>query len=391
MKEVILCKYGEIVLKGNNRNQFEALLLKELKRRASDLGRFDIRYMQSTVYIEPADDEAEMNFDEMYARCGKIFGLVGICRAVACEKTLDAILETAKAYLPEKLQGIKTFRCEAKRSDKRFPLGSPELAAEVGGAVLSVMPHLKVDLKNPEVTVRIEVRDQAAYIHAGQDAGAGGMPVGSAGRGLLLLSGGIDSPVAGWMMMKRGMTIDALHFESFPYTSEAARDKVFQLAEEIAEYGGRIRIHVISLTHIQEVLRDNCEEDYFTLLLRRFMMRLANMCAKENHCEVLVTGESLGQVASQTLKAMCVTEAASELPIFRPCIGMDKEEIIKISRKIGTFETSILPYEDCCTVFTPRHPRTQPELDKVEAQEALVDVDALVAEAWETRYFVMKG
>ncbi|MBQ8641947.1 MAG: tRNA 4-thiouridine(8) synthase ThiI [Clostridia bacterium] len=386
MKEVILCKYGEIVLKGNNRNQFEALLLKELKRRAADLGKFDIRYMQSTVYIEPADDEAEMNFDEMYARCGKIFGLVGICRAVACEKTLDAILETAKAYLPEKLEGVKTFRCEAKRSDKRFPLGSPELAAEVGGAILSVMPRLKVDLKNPDVTVRIEVRDQAAYIHAGQDAGAGGMPVGSAGRGLLLLSGGIDSPVAGWMMMKRGMTIDALHFESFPYTSEAARDKVFTLAEEIAEYGGRIRIHVISLTHIQEVLRDTCEEDYFTLLLRRFMMRLACMCAKENHCEVLVTGESLGQVASQTLKAMCVTEAASELPIFRPCIGMDKEEIIKISRKIGTFETSILPYEDCCTVFTPRHPRTQPELEKVEAQEALVDVDALAAEAWETRY-----
>ena len=386
MKEVILCKYGEIVLKGNNRNQFEALLLKELKRRAADLGKFDIRYMQSTVYIEPADDEAEMNFDEMYARCGKIFGLVGICRAVACEKTLDAILETAKAYLPEKLEGVKTFRCEAKRSDKRFPLGSPELAAEVGGAILSVMPRLKVDLKNPDVTVRIEVRDQAAYIHAGQDAGAGGMPVGSAGRGLLLLSGGIDSPVAGWMMMKRGMTIDALHFESFPYTSEAARDKVFTLAEEIAEYGGRIRIHVISLTHIQEVLRDTCEEDYFTLLLRRFMMRLACMCAKENHCEVLVTGESLGQVASQTLKAMCVKEAASELPIFRPCIGMDKEEIIKISRKIGTFETSILPYEDCCTVFTPRHPRTQPELEKVEAQEALVDVDALAAEAWETRY-----
>ena len=386
MKEVILCKYGEIVLKGNNRNQFEALLLKELKRRAADLGKFDIRYMQSTVYIEPADDEAEMNFDEMYARCGKIFGLVGICRAVACEKTLDAILETAKAYLPEKLEGVKTFRCEAKRSDKRFPLGSPELAAEVGGAILSVMPRLKVDLKNPDVTVRIEVRDQAAYIHAGQDAGAGGMPVGSAGRGLLLLSGGIDSPVAGWMMMKRGMTIDALHFESFPYTSEAARDKVFTLAEEIAEYGGRIRIHVISLTHIQEVLRDTCEEDYFTLLLRRFMMRLACMCAKENHCEVLVTGESLGQVASQTLKAMCVTEAASELHIFRPCIGMDKEEIIKISRKIGTFETSIRPYEDCCTVFTPRHPRTQPELEKVEAQEALVDVDALAAEAWETRY-----
>ncbi len=386
MKEVILCKYGEIVLKGNNRNQFEALLLKEVKRRAADLGHFDIRYMQSTMYIEPADDTAEMNFEEMYDRCLKTFGFVAVCRAVACEKKLEVIFETAKAYLPDKLTGVKTFRCEAKRSDKRFPLGSPELAAEVGGEILSVMPHLQVDLKNPDVTVRIEIRDQAAYIHAGQDAGAGGMPVGSAGRGMLLLSGGIDSPVAGWMMMKRGMVIDALHFESFPYTSEAARDKVFQLAEEIAEYGGKIRIHVISLTHIQEVLRDTCQEDYFTLLLRRFMMRLANMSAAENHCEVLVTGESLGQVASQTLKAMCVTEAASELPIFRPCIGMDKEEIIRISRRIGTFETSILPYEDCCTVFTPRHPRTQPELEKVEAEEALVDVEGLIAEAWETRY-----
>lgn len=386
MKEVILCKYGEIVLKGNNRSQFEALLLRELKRRAALFGHFDIHYMQSTVYVEPVDDEATLHFDEFYESCKKIFGFVGLCRAVACEKNLDAICQTAKAYLPEKLMGAKTFRCEAKRSDKRFPLGSPELAGEVGGAILEVLPELKVDLKNPDVTVRIEVRDHAAYIHAGQDAGAGGMPVGSAGRGLLLLSGGIDSPVAGWMMMKRGMTIDALHFESFPYTSEAARDKVFTLAEEIAAYGGRLRVHVISLTHIQEVLRDTCEEDYFTLLLRRFMMRLANLCARENGCEVLVTGESLGQVASQTMKAMCVTEDAAELPIFRPCIGMDKEEIIRIARRIGTFDTSILPYEDCCTVFTPRHPRTQPELDKVKAQEALVDVEALVAEAWETRY-----
>ncbi len=386
MKEVILCKYGEIVLKGNNRSQFESLLLRELKRRAAMFGHFDIHYMQSTVYIEPADEEAELHFEELYDSCKKIFGFVGLCRAVACEKTLEAIVATAQAYLPEKLADAKTFRCEAKRSDKRFPLGSPELAGEVGGAILDVMPQLKVDLKNPDVTVRIEVRDRAAYIHAGQDQGAGGMPVGSAGRGLLLLSGGIDSPVAGWMMMKRGMTIDALHFESFPYTSEAARDKVFTLAEEIAEYGGKLRVHVISLTHIQEVLRDNCEEDYFTLLLRRFMMRLASMCARENGCEVLVTGESLGQVASQTMKAMCVTEDAAELPIFRPCIGMDKEEIIRISRKIGTFDTSILPYEDCCTVFTPRHPRTQPELDKVKAQEDLVDVEALVAEAWETRY-----
>jgi len=391
MQEVILCKYGELILKGNNRNSFEAMLLKEVRRRAADLGKFSVRYMQSTVYIEPEDSEAQMNLEEMYLRCRKIFGFAGLCRAAVCEKNMDTILETAKAYLPEKLMGIRCFRCEAKRSDKRFPLASPEIAAEVGGAILSVMPHLQVDLKNPDVTVRVEIRDRFAYIHAGQETGAGGMPVGSAGRGMLLLSGGIDSPVAGYMMMKRGMVIDALHFESFPYTSEAARDKVFQLAEEIASYGGRVRIHVISLTHIQEVLRDNCEEDYFTLLLRRFMMRLATMSARENHCEVLVTGESLGQVASQTMKAMCVTEDAAGLPIFRPLIGMDKEEIIKISRKIGTFDTSILPYEDCCTVFTPRHPRTQPELDKVLAQEALVDVDALIAEAWETRYRKVVG
>ncbi len=385
IKEVILCKYGEIVLKGTNRGTFEAQLMREVKRRAHMIGNYTVHANQSTVYVEPKDEAAEESLDRMYDQLGKVFGFAGMCRAAICEKNLDDILETAKKYLPERMKGIRTFKCEAKRSDKKFPLSSPELSGEVGGAILSVMPHLKVDLKNPDVMVKIEVRESYAYIHAGQDKGAGGMPIGSAGKGLLLLSGGIDSPVAGYMMMKRGLTIDCVHFESFPYTSEAAREKVLQLAAQLTEFCGKIKVHVISLTHIQELMRDTCEEEYFTLLLRRFMMRLACRTAETNFCHALVTGESLGQVASQTLKAMCVTEDAADRPVFRPLIGMDKEEIIKISRAIGTFETSILPYDDCCTVFTPRHPRTQPELEKVLVEESKLDVEALLDEAWETR------
>lgn len=389
MKEVILCKYGEIILKGTNKKTFEAQLLREVKRRAALVGNYTVRYNQSTVYVEPADEGAEESLDVMYEQLGKVFGFAGICRAAVCEKTLESILDTAREYLPEKLAGIKTFKCTAKRSDKSFPLSSPELSGEVGAAILEAVPGIEVNLGEPEIIVKIEVRETNAYIHAGQERGAGGMPLGSAGRGMLLLSGGIDSPVAGYMMMKRGMTVDCVHFESFPYTSEAAREKVLTLAAKLTEYCGKIKVHVISLTHIQELMRDNCEEDYFTLLLRRFMMRLASKCAAENDCEVLVTGESLGQVASQTMKAMCVTENAADRPVFRPCIGMDKEEIIKISREIRTFDTSILPFDDCCTVFTPKHPRTQPELEKVLREEVKLDVDALVEEAWQTRNTVV--
>lgn len=389
MKEVILCKYGEIILKGLNKANFENLLLREVRRRTKPFGDFTVRCQQSTVYVEPNDEAASDAMDEVYRQMGKVFGFSGICRAAVCAKTLDAILETAAVYLPSRLSGVKTFKCESKRSDKRFPLSSPELSGEVGHAILTQMPHLRVDVKNPDVEVRIEVREQAAYLHAGQDKGAGGMPIGSAGKGLLLLSGGIDSPVAGYMMMKRGLTVEAVHFESYPYTSEAAREKVFTLARELAEYCGKIKVHVISLTHIQEIMRDTCKEDYFTLLLRRFMMRLASRTARVMDCGVLLTGESLGQVASQTLKAMRVTEDAAELPVFRPCIGLDKEEIIRISRKIGTYDTSILPYEDCCTVFTPKHPRTQPELEKVKAEEEKLEVGALCDEAWATRNTVV--
>ena len=388
MREVILCKYGEIILKGSNKGSFEAMLLKELRRRAKYVGGFSVRYAQSTVYVEPEDDFADI--DEMYEQAKKVFGFASVTRAAVCEKTMEAICETARAYLPEKLRGYKNFRCEAKRSDKHFPLESPEIAAQVGGVILEAMGgSIKVKLKGADINVRIEVRDKGAYIHAGQEPGAGGIPLGCGGRGLLLLSGGIDSPVAGYMMAKRGLYIDALHFESFPYTSERAREKVLTLAKELCEYCGRIRVHVISLTEIQEALRDNCNEEYFTLLLRRCMMELSNRVAAEGNYQCLITGESLGQVASQTMGALAVTDCVADIPVLRPCIGLDKEEIVVRSRDIGTFETSILPYEDCCTVFTPRHPKTRPEMDKVLAEEEKFERADLLDKAWESRYSVM--
>ena len=380
--EVILCKFGEVVLKGANRQNFESALVKELRRRASPYGVFKIYFKQSTVYVEPQDEFCDM--DGMYEAAKKVFGIVGVNRAAVCEKNMDAIKALARDYLPEKLAGKRTFKVEGKRSDKRFPLGSIEISKEIGGVILSEVRGIKVDVKNPEVTVTVEIRDDNAYIRAGQEPGAGGLPLRSAGKGLLLLSGGIDSPVAGCMMAKRGLDIEALHFESFPYTSERAREKVMQLAQEMCEFCGRMYVHVISLTHIQEELRDNCEEDYFTILLRIFMMRLAERCARDYKCHALITGESLGQVASQTLAAIEVTDSVANMPVFRPCIGLDKNEIIIQARKFGTFDTSILPFEDCCTVFTPRHPKTQPRLDDVMRELAKVDVEALLDEAYAT-------
>ena len=379
MKEILLCKYGEIVLKGANRRYFEDQLCKTLRYRAKNYGSFSITRSQSTIVIEPLDDFADI--DGMFECASKVFGLVGISRAAVCEKSMESIEATVREYIPQFLDGKKTFKVEAKRSDKRFPLTSVEISAEMGGVILSMIPKLRVDVRNPEIIVHVEVREFGAYIHAGQFKGAGGMPVGTNGKAMLLLSGGIDSPVAGYMIAKRGVCIDAVHFESFPYTSERAREKVFDLARIVAQYAGTIRLHVVSLTHIQEELVKSCEEDYFTLLLRRYMMAIADRIAKDRGCGGLITGESLGQVASQTMQAIGVTDPMATLPVFRPCIGMDKEEIVQIARHIGTFETSILPFEDCCTVFTPRHPRTRPELAKVIEQEKKLDFDALVQEA----------
>lgn len=383
IREVILCKFGEVILKGANRQTFESQLIKEIRRRACPHGMFKIYYSQSTVYVEPLDDLCDM--EGMYETAKKIFGIAGVNRAAVCEKNIDAIKKMAAEYLPEKLRGKKTFKVDAKRSDKRFPLKSPEISAEVGGVILSCINGIKVDVHNPEVTVTVEVRDEYAYIRAGQEQGAGGLPIRSAGRGLLLLSGGIDSPVAGCMMAKRGMEIEALHFESFPYTSERAREKVMQLAQEMCEFCSRIHVHTISLTHIQEELREKCKEEYFTVLLRVFMMKLSERMANEYKCQALITGESLGQVASQTLSAIKVTDSFVDIPVFRPCIGLDKNEIVIYARAYGTFDTSILPYEDCCTVFTPRHPKTQPKLDEVMAELAKLDVEALLDEAYSTK------
>ena len=384
MREVILCKYGEIALKGANRRYFEDLLCRTLERRLSGFGSFSIAREQSTLMITPDNDSCDL--EQAYAAVKKVFGIAAVSRSIMTEKSMESIFAALKEMAPVRLNTCSTFKIDARRSDKRFPLTSPQICEICGGAVLEMMPELRVDVHRPDVVIRVEIRDTAAYLHAGQEKGAGGMPLGSNGRGLLLLSGGIDSPVAGCMMAKRGVLIEAVHFESFPYTSERARAKVIALAEKMSEYCGDIRLHIISVTQIQEVLKRSCEEDYFTLLLRRFMMRLANITARETESSALITGESLGQVASQTMQALWVTDAAAEIPVFRPLIGMDKEEIIERARMLDTFETSILPYEDCCTVFTPRHPRTKPALWKVEREESKTDVDKLVKEAWETRY-----
>ena len=384
MKEILLCKYGEIILKGANRKYFEDILCRELRQRAKPIGDFDIYRAQSTIYIEPKDEFCDM--DAMFEAARKVFGIIAVARAAVAPKDFESIKETVRTYIPAFLAGKKTFKVEAKRSDKSFPMDSMELSREVGAVVLDTVRGIKVDVHNPEVTVMVEIREFGAYIHAGRFKAAGGMPIGTNGRGLLLLSGGIDSPVAGYMVAKRGVKLEAVHFESFPYTSERAREKVLELASILAEYTGDIDVHVISLTKIQEELSRNCEEDYFTLLLRRYMMAIASRIAHERGCGALVTGESIGQVASQTMPAIGVTDIMADLPVFRPCIGLDKEEIVQIARKIDTFETSILPYEDCCTVFTPRHPKTRPELAKVEAEERKLPFDQLVEEALATRY-----
>ncbi|WP_343121015.1 tRNA uracil 4-sulfurtransferase ThiI [Intestinimonas butyriciproducens] len=381
MTEMILLKLGELVLKGANRHTFEDKLKSNIARRLRPLGKFRVYTRQSTTYVEPLSDTCDM--DAAYEAMKHVFGVVGISRAKACEKTREAMLETARSYLGDKLSAAHTFKVESKRADKSFPMTSIALSQWVGGELDDLYPNLQVDVHQPELTVHLEVRDYAAFVHADPEPGAGGLPVGTSGRALSLLSGGIDSPVASWMMAKRGVALEMVHFYSYPYTSPEAREKVLELAKLLTPWCGRLTVHVVPFTHIQEELRRSCPEDYFTLLMRRFMMRIAEGVARRTGCRAVVTGESLGQVASQTMDAMAVTGAVTALPIFRPLVGMDKEEAVRIARKIGTFETSILPYEDCCTVFTPRHPRTRPRLEDVEAIEEPLDVEGLVKEALE--------
>lgn len=378
-KEIILIKNGELALKGLNRGTFEEVLIKNLRWRLKPLGGFTFRKAQSTIYIEP--QEAEVDWDEVSERVAKVFGISAYSRACVTEKSMPAILEAAASYLEKPLRRAKTFKVEAKRADKRFPLTSPQLCAQVGAHLLERYPHLTVDVHQPEVTVWVEIRDFAAYIHGPQLPGAGGMPVGTGGKAAVLLSGGIDSPVAAYMMAKRGIELAAVHFASPPYTSERAERKVKTLLQQVGEYAGRTTLYIVPFTHIQEEIGKQCPEELFTLVMRRFMMRIATGLAEKLECGALITGESVGQVASQTIGALRCTDAVATLPVFRPVIGMDKEEIIAVARRIGTFETSIQPYEDCCTVFTPRHPRTRPRVEELEEAEKRLPVEELVAEA----------
>ena len=383
MNDLILLKEGEVVLKGLNRRYFEQKLLENIRRRLRPCGEFTVTLQQSVVCVEPKNGDADM--DAAFEAMRHVFGILRLTRAAACEKTPEAMLEKAKEYLHDELSTARTFKVESKRSDKGFPMTSIQLSQYVGGELNEAFPNLKADMHTPELTVWLEVRERAAYVHGRPVPGAGGMPVGSNGSAVTLLSGGIDSPVSTYMMAKRGLRLIPVHFFSFPYTSELAKQKVVDLARILTPWCGRMTLEVVPFTEIQMQIREKCPEELFTLIMRRFMMRIAEKIAHWNGCGALVTGESLGQVASQTMEAMGVTEACIGLPILKPLVGMDKEEIITVSRRIGCFETSILPYEDCCTVFTPRHPRTKPKLAEIEEAERALDVDALVQAAFDGR------
>lgn len=378
MKEIILIKYGEIILKGLNRHIFEDKLVGNIKKAVGDSAH--VYKSLATIYAEPREGA---DIDELIAKIRNVFGIVSIARAAVCEKELSDICAAAAEYLKDELSHVKTFKVETKRADKKYPLKSPQISAEVGGALLDAFKNLSVDVKNPDIIVNVEVRESAAYVYGGRIRGRGGMPTGTAGKAMLLLSGGIDSPVAGYMIAKRGATLEGIHFFSHPFTSELAKQKVLDLARELKGFTGSLRVHIVPFTQPQLQMREKCPAEHLTLIMRRMMMMIASEIAKKQGALCLVTGESLGQVASQTMEALAVTDDAASFPCFRPVIGMDKEDIVSIARDIGTFETSILPYEDCCTIFVPKHPTTRPKLEKILASEALLDVETLVRDAVE--------
>lgn len=380
MKEIILVKNGELVLKGLNRNSFEDVLIKNMKRHLADIGAFTFTKSQSTIMVEPENEDTDL--DDAVDALKKVFGIAALSRAAVCEKDMADIIRTAKEYLEDELLMAKTFKVEAKRSDKKFPLNSPQICRELGGEILKAFHHLKVDVHNPDIVVTVEIRDRYAFVRGNNIKGAGGMPTGTSGRAAVLISGGIDSPVAAYMMAKRGIELISIHFASPPYTSELAEMKVMELLKKVASYSGTITTYVVPFTEIQEAIRDYCPEDYFTLVMRRIMMQLSERIAENQNCMALITGESVGQVASQTIYALGCTDSAVHMPVFRPCIGMDKDEIIAVSRKIDTFETSIQPYEDCCTVFTPKHPKTKPKVqDVIDAENKIPNLDEMMKKA----------
>lgn len=380
MKEIILLKDGEIVLKGLNRRTFEDVLKKNIRHAISHLGSFEIKSAQSIIYVKPLSDDIDL--DEACLKISRVFGIVSYSRAAICEeKTLESIIATAPVYLEKELKAVKTFKVEARRSDKRFPYKSSEICAELGGVILDKFPHLSVDVHNPDLIVNVEVRDFGAYVHGAAHKGAGGIPVGTSGNAAILISGGIDSPVAAYMMAKRGLKLTAVHFASPPYTSKRAEDKVVRLLRRVSRYAGKMTMYTVPFTKIQKTIKNECPEELFTIIMRRLMMQISSRIAADNDCTALITGESLGQVASQTIGALSCTDDAADLLVFRPLIGMDKQEIIDISYKIDTYDISIEPYEDCCTVFTPKHPRTRPVLKYVKEAQEKANFEPMIEEA----------
>ena len=383
MTPIILVRYGEIHLKGQNRPRFEKNAQGQHERCRPQVWR---QRQKKAMDAFMCATLSRARFPQRWMRCVKFFGIHSVSPAYEMEKDLPAVYEKAAELVRAEMERLglssATFKVKGKRSDKTFPMTSMELAAEVGGHVLEQVPGLSVDVKNPQLTIYVEMREQA-YVYTSVLPGKGGMPLGSSGRAMLLLSGGIDSPVAGYMVASRGVCLEAVHYHSFPYTSERAKEKVIALAKLLAQYTGPIRLHIVHFTDIQMAIYEKCPEEQLTILMRRYMMKLAERVAQANDCQAIITGESIGQVASQTIASLHVTNSAVELPVFRPLIGMDKDEIIERARKIGTFETSILPYEDCCTVFVPKHPVTKPLLRKIELSEHLLDEEALIAGALE--------
>ncbi|MBQ3232830.1 MAG: tRNA 4-thiouridine(8) synthase ThiI [Clostridia bacterium] len=371
MRRVLLARFGEVHLKGSNRPYFLRTLVDNVRKAVEDIGGH-VWMAESRIYVSNASD-----MDECAERVRKVFGIYSVSPAVEMEKDLDAICRQAA----EMMKGMRgSFKVICKRSDKKFPLNSQELAAKVGEAILEVNDKLVVDVHDPEIRMKVDIRDHA-YLCNTETMAVGGLPMGTSGRAMLLLSGGIDSPVAGYQIMRRGVHVQSIHFASPPYTSERAKEKVLTLAKKVGEYEYGMRVHMVPFTKIQMEIHEKCEDGLGTVIMRRAMMRIADRIAKENNCLALITGESIGQVASQTMEALACTDAVATMPVFRPLIGMDKLAIIRIAEEIDTYETSILPYEDCCTVFTPRHPVTKPKIDKVEKEEKRLDLETLIEEA----------
>lgn len=390
MNKVILVRYGEIILKGLNRPTFEAKLISNIKKSLYGLGKIEVKISQARIYVEPQSDDYD--YDAAIERLTKVFGVISVSPVWKVESDFEIIKQSSVDMLKDIIdrnaairtgaEGTVTFKVETKRGNKRFPMKSPEISAELGGYLLESIPVLKVDVNNPSIILFVEVRE-STYIYSEIIPGCGGLPVGTNGKVMLLLSGGIDSPVAGWMMAKRGASLEAIHFHSYPYTSERAKEKVIELARIISRYCYNIRLHIVPFTDIQLEINDRCPQEDLTIIMRRAMMMIAEKIARANGALALVTGESLGQVASQTIESLYVTDSAVNMPVFRPLIGMDKNDVIDIARKIETFETSILPYEDCCTVFVAKHPRTKPKLPDILESESVLNLEELIEKAIE--------